>query len=72
MNVSQTKYPLNMSVYPDQTKPSGRTATVSPDGSTVYWTSSNIAGFITGGSPPSGDFVPLGVTGAMYVSPGYV
>lgn len=71
MNVSQTRYPLGWSVYPDLAKPLGRVATLSADGSYVYWTSSNITGSIRGGSPPVGDYVPVGVAGVGYTSPGY-
>lgn len=71
MNISQTKYSLGWSVYPDLAKPLGRQATVSLDGSVVHWTSSNISGSIRSGNPPSGDYVPVGVAGTQYVSPGY-
>jgi hypothetical protein len=69
---SQTRYPLGYSVYPDIQKPVGRQAVVSPDGTQVYWPTSNIAGVVLKGRPPAGDFVPLGLAGTSYVSPGYV
>lgn len=69
---SQTRYPLGYSVFPDLQKPSGREAKLSTDGTKVYWPTSNITGYITSGRPPERDFVPLGVAGGRYVSPGYV
>jgi hypothetical protein len=68
---SQTRYPLGYSVYPDLQKPVGREAVVSGDGTQVYWPTSNILGFLANGTPPNGDFVPLGVAGTSYASPGY-
>jgi hypothetical protein len=68
---SQTRYSLGYSVYPDIQKPLGREAVLSPDGARVYWPTSNITGFIAKGTPAGGDFVPLGVAGTSYVSPGY-
>jgi hypothetical protein len=69
---SQTAYPLGASVYPDLHQPSGREAKLSTDGTKVYWPTSNITGYITSGRPPERDFVPTGVAGVDYVSPGYV
>jgi hypothetical protein len=71
INHNQTHYSLGYSVYPDIQKPVGREAVVSGDGTQVYWPTSNILGFIANGTPPDGDFVPLGVAGTSYVSPGY-
>ena len=41
------------------------------DKTTVYWPSSNITGTVRDGNPSAGDFVPSGVAGQGYVSPGY-
>jgi hypothetical protein len=71
MDVSRSKYPLGWSVYPDLGKPLGRQATLSSDGSYVYWKTSSITGVIRKGAPSGGDFVPIGVAGTSYVSPGY-
>jgi hypothetical protein len=48
-----------------------RRAVVSSDGSYLWFTNSNISGTINKGTPPGGDFVPTGVAGTGYVSPGY-
>jgi hypothetical protein len=42
-------------------------------GGTITWASSwAIAGYVTPGVPPGGDFVPPGIAGVGYVSPGYL
>jgi hypothetical protein len=42
-------------------------------GNTVSWPSlTEVSGHITFGPPPGGDFVPVGVAGNNYVSPGYL
>jgi hypothetical protein len=48
-----------------------RYATLAPDGLSMTWAGSNIAGTARDGNPPSGDFVPSGTAGEGYVSPGY-
>jgi hypothetical protein len=48
-----------------------RYATLAPDGLSMTWAGSNIAGTVRDGNPPSGDFVPSGAAGEGYVSPGY-
>jgi hypothetical protein len=48
-----------------------RRAVLSSDGLSVSWPASNITGTVRDGNPPSGDFVPSGVAGEGYVSPGY-
>ena len=41
-------------------------------GGYVYWpTLTTLTGSVTSGLPPGGDFVPVGVAGVGYVSPGY-
>lgn len=48
-------------------------ATMSADGMTASWPQdTNLTGSIRKGLPPGGDFVPDGVAGTGYVSPGYV
>jgi Putative Ig domain len=66
---------LGMWVWPNknaegQSNPNRR-AVVSSDGSYCWFINSNISGTINKGSPPGGDFVPNGVAGENYVSPGY-
>ena len=72
-----TQKPLDQETYPN----SG-TATASLDGTVVHstvnldgtitWANTwGISGNITAGDPPGGDFVPLGLAGLDYVSPGY-
>jgi YD repeat-containing protein len=51
---------------------SNRRAVLSSDGSYLWFTNSNITGRINKGIPSTGDFVPSGVAGAAYSSPGYV
>lgn len=41
------------------------------DGSVAWPAAANITGRVIGGLPPGGDFVPVGVAGTSYVSPGY-
>jgi hypothetical protein len=48
-------------------------ATISADGSSASWPQdTSLTGVIKKGPPPGGDFVPDGVSGTNYVSPGYV
>lgn len=49
-------------------RPSG--GSVASDGS-VSWPGTSVTGSARQGSPPSGDFVPIGVAGTGYTSPGY-
>ena len=46
-------------------------ATVNADGTISWGRSWSISGAIIAGGPPGGDYVPLGVAGLHYVSPGY-
>jgi hypothetical protein len=48
-----------------------RRAALATDKAAVYWPSSNITGTVRDGNPSAGDFVPSGVAGQGYVSPGY-
>jgi hypothetical protein len=50
---------------------STRRAQYSADRSFVYWPSSNIEGLVSPGAPSDGDYVPSGLAGQQYVSPGY-
>lgn len=48
-------------------------ATMSLDGGTASWPEdTSLTGSIKKGPPPAGDFVPDGLAGTSYVSPGYV
>jgi chitodextrinase len=56
--------------WPDTDQPAACTSLW--NGSTLSFPSSpQITGVIANGRPPSGDFVPIGVAGIGYVSPGY-
>jgi hypothetical protein len=48
-----------------------RKATLSLDKTHAYWPSSNVAGAVKPGAPVEGDYVPEGLAGQTYVSPGY-
>jgi hypothetical protein len=62
--IGKTVWPDDSGVYPQQ-------AQVESDG-TVWWpTEVGIAGFISTGVPSGGDFVPDGLAGPGYQSPGY-
>jgi hypothetical protein len=66
---------LGHSIWPpDYEQPAGQTennclATVTNGEGT--WPSLPVSGYVTNGAPPGGDYVPPGVTGIGYVSPGY-
>jgi hypothetical protein len=61
---------LKFSTWPDVDQPSGCKSIW--NGSTLSFPSSpQITGSINAGSPPGGDFVPVGGAGINYVSPGY-
>jgi hypothetical protein len=73
---SATQRPFNQETYPNA-------GTISADGTlassllnvggTVTWLSTwAIPGFVTAEAPPGGDYVPSGVAGLNYVSPGYL
>jgi len=57
-------------VWPDKNITFGCPANYS-NGKATWPTIANISGSITNGFPPGGDFVPSGVAGISYVSPGY-
>jgi hypothetical protein len=71
-----TQRTVNLETYPNSgTTSSDGTVVHSTIGSsgTISWASTwAISGYITPGVPPGGDFVPAGVAGAGYVSPGYL
>ncbi len=48
-----------------------RRAVLADIGSYISWPSSNMTGSVRDGNPSSGDFVPSGVAGQNYLSPGY-
>jgi hypothetical protein len=48
-----------------------RRAKYSADRSFVYWPSSNIDGVVRPRAPIIGNYVPSGLAGQRYVSPGY-
>jgi hypothetical protein len=61
-------YPNNGTVSQDGTVVH---STVNADG-TITWSNTwSIPGVVMPGDPPDGDFVPLGIAGLNYVSPGY-
>ena len=62
---------IGKTVWPDDSGGYPRQAQVEADG-TVWWpTPVGIDGFISTGVPPNGDFVPDGLAGPGYQSPGY-
>lgn len=56
------------SIWPN---PADRRCGVRYSGGVVSWTKARINGSIHTGAPPGGDFVPPGVAGLGYLSPGY-
>lgn len=64
---------LGQTVWPHDAFPDTRKrAILSGDGQTVTWPEDSlITGSVKMGPPPDGDFVPAGVAGLGYVSPGY-
>lgn len=68
-----TQEPLIKAVKPGDTDAVvANRAFYNVDGSVSWPPAANITGKVVGGPPPGGDFVPLGVAGIGYVSPGYV
>ncbi len=65
---------LGKSVWPDTSSSNtAKRAILSGDGSSVSWPSaSQIVGVVRSGSPAGGDFVPEGLAGLGYQSPGYL
>jgi hypothetical protein len=60
------------SVWPDTDQPAGGESLWDPGSGTLSFPREpQIQGVIHAGVPPGGDFVPLGVAGIDYVSPGY-
>ena len=60
--------PSSPSLIPN---PRDRTCGVQYSRGVVSWRGTRIDGSIYTGNPPAGDFVPLGVAGPSYLSPGY-
>ena len=72
-----TQRSFNSETYPNAGTATASTdgtivhSTINPDG-TIGWANSwAISGVVTPGDPPAGDYVPPGVAGLNYVSPGY-
>jgi hypothetical protein len=61
---------LGFAVWPEADDPS-TPFVIGADGLGQWPALSNVIGGVWGGSPPGGDFVPSGVAGTGYVSPGY-
>jgi hypothetical protein len=70
-----TQRSLNSETYPNSgtTSTDGTVvhSTVNVNGTISWSTPWAIPGFVISGTPPGGDYVPLGVAGLNYVSPGY-
>jgi hypothetical protein len=75
VDLANTSRELGYLVHPTLTwvwdGDSTRRAQYSADRSFVYWPSSNIEGVVRPGAPSGGDYVPSGLAGEQYVSPGY-
>lgn len=70
--VPRSNRTLGKSVWPDINTASTSTCAGVESNSTVSWpTISQISGEVIGGLPPGGNFVPAGVAGTSYTSPGY-
>jgi len=60
------------SVWPDTNQPPACVSVWNfATNQSTFPNSPQISGYITAGLPPGGDFVPVGVAGMSYVSPGY-
>jgi hypothetical protein len=59
------------SVWPDTDRPQECPSVWSPP-TLSFPHSTQISGVVTAGTPPGGDYVPAGVAGIPYVSPGYL
>ena len=46
-------------------------STINANGTITWANTWAVFGFVTSGDPPGGDYVPRGVAGLGYVSPGY-
>jgi hypothetical protein len=63
---------LDQSAWPDTNQPRGCESVWDPEKKQLSFPESpQITGVITYGTPPGGDFVPIGTAGLDYVSPGY-
>jgi hypothetical protein len=64
--------PIGMAVWPGTTYSNNAYAAfINPDGTLGWSAATRISGVVHAGVPTNGDFVPVGVAGASYVSPGY-
>jgi hypothetical protein len=67
-----TQEPLIKAVKPSDVDPVvANRAYYNIDGSVAWPTAAHITGRVIGGLPPGGDFVPVGIAGTNYISPGY-
>lgn len=66
----RTERDLGTIVWPTSTD-KGCASVVSADGAKLSFPQLPVSGYVTKGTPPNGDFVPVGVAGVHYVSPGY-
>ena len=64
--------PLGKTLWPDIDTAATISCAVSVNGNTANWSSLPITGIVKGGAPTGGDFVPNGLAGLGYVSPGYI
>jgi hypothetical protein len=65
---------LGKAAWPDiSSSNTTKRAILSADGTSLSWpTASQISGVVRSGAPPGGDFVPAGLAGVGYTSPGYL
>ena len=61
-------YPNNGTVSLDGTVVNSM---INPDGTITWANAWSVTGSVSPGDPPTGDYVPPGVAGVNYVSPGY-
>jgi hypothetical protein len=63
--------PLSKSVWPDFNTESTKNCPVQVSNGVGTWPALPVTGAIREGAPPGGDYVPFGVAGLSYTSPGY-
>lgn len=63
------RVPSTETVWPSPT--SGLACAAHVSGSSISWPGLPVTGSVSLGAPPTGSFVPAGVSGRSYVSPGY-
>jgi hypothetical protein len=69
-----TQRSFDQETYPNSGCSCGPTyrSTINLDGTSTWSSTWSVPGFVTPGTPPGGDYVPLGVAGLTYLSPGYL